>query len=144
MISSGLATIFVADMDRAVRFYSEALGLKLAFRFGNEWAQVVAGEGLTIGLHPASEQSPAGKKGSITIGLNVSDPIEQVVTVLRERGVTIKGDIIDDETLKVQYIEDPDGNEIYLAEMKSQHNQYSQELRERQWGGSGANSRKSA
>jgi predicted enzyme related to lactoylglutathione lyase len=135
MISSGLATVFVSDMDRAVRFYSETLGLKLAFRFGNEWASIVAGEGLTIGLHPASDRSPAGIKGSITIGLNVSKPIEQVVNTLRERGVTIKGEIVDDETLKVQYIEDPDGNEMYLAELKAQYKEYDQELRERQWGG---------
>jgi hypothetical protein len=39
-----------ADMDRAVRFYSSTLGLKLADRFGNHWASVERGRGLTIGL----------------------------------------------------------------------------------------------
>ena len=85
MITSGLATVFVSDMDRAVNFYCDVLGLKLAYRFGDDWAQIIAGPGLTIGLHPESDESPAGKKGSITIGLNVSKPIEEVVTTLRER-----------------------------------------------------------
>ena len=49
MISGGNATVFVSDMDRAVRFYTEVLGLKLTNRFGNHWATVEAGKGLTIG-----------------------------------------------------------------------------------------------
>jgi catechol 2,3-dioxygenase-like lactoylglutathione lyase family enzyme len=124
MISSGLATVSVSDMDKAIDFYCDVLGLKLAYRFGNDWAQIIAGQGLTIGLHPASEESPAGKKGSITIGLNVSMPLEDVVKSIRNKGATIKGDIIDDQVLKVQYIEDPDGNELYLAELKAQFTQF--------------------
>jgi len=58
-------------MDRAVRFYSETLGLKLAYRFGDHWASIEAGTGLTIGLHPASSVFPAGRKGSMAIGLQL-------------------------------------------------------------------------
>src|SRR5581483_2474031 len=46
MFSSGNVTVYVADMDRAVRFYSEVLGLKLAYRFGNHWASIELGKGL--------------------------------------------------------------------------------------------------
>ena len=34
------------------------LGLKLTNRFGNDWATVLAGEALTIGIHPASAKYP--------------------------------------------------------------------------------------
>ena len=61
MFSGGNVTVYVSNMDKAVRFYSETLGLKLAYRFGDHWASVEAGKGLTIGLHPASAQSPAGR-----------------------------------------------------------------------------------
>ena len=56
MITGGNATVFVSDMDNAVRFYTEVLGLRLTNRFGDHWATVDAGKGLTIGLHPASPQ----------------------------------------------------------------------------------------
>ena len=58
MFSGGNVTVYVSDMDRAVRFYNDTLGLKLAYRFGNHWASVEAGRGLTIGLHAASTQMP--------------------------------------------------------------------------------------
>jgi predicted enzyme related to lactoylglutathione lyase len=118
MFSGGVATVFVADMDRAVRFYAETLGLKLEFRFGNEWASIKAGDGLTIGLHPASKESPAGEKGSITIGFQVSRPIQNVVQILKEKGVRFQGSIIEDKEVLIAHFLDPDDNELYLAEVK--------------------------
>src|SRR5260221_10157655 len=82
MLSKGITTIFVTDMDRSIRFYTETLGLRLAQRFGNHWAQVET-EQLVIGLHPASAQSPAGRNGSITVGLTFSTPIEEAVSTLQ-------------------------------------------------------------
>jgi hypothetical protein len=43
---------------------------------------------------------------------------------LKGKGVKFKGEIVDDEALKVVYFEDPDGNEMYLAEMKQQYANY--------------------
>ena len=43
MISGGNATVYVSDMDTAVRFYTETLGLTLTNRFGNHWATLEAG-----------------------------------------------------------------------------------------------------
>ena len=51
MIGGGNATIYVSNMDAAVRFYTEVLGLKLTNRFGNHWATVQAGTTRLIGLH---------------------------------------------------------------------------------------------
>src|SRR5205807_10659327 len=49
MITGGYATVYIADMDRAVAFYVDVLGLKLGQRFGNYWAAVRAGDKLPIG-----------------------------------------------------------------------------------------------
>lgn len=38
MLKGGNATIYVTDMDRAVTFYTETLGLRLTFRAGDHWA----------------------------------------------------------------------------------------------------------
>ena len=117
MFSGGIVTVFVSDLDKAVRFYTEALGLKLGFRFGNEWASIKAGDSLVIGLHPASRDSPAGRKGSITLGLQLTEPIDKAVSVLKERGVKFRGSIVEDKGIQFAYFEDPDGNELYLADL---------------------------
>ncbi len=60
--------LYVDDLDRAVRFYSETLGLPLKFQ-STDWSEFVTGE-TTLALHPASPQNPAGK---IQLGFGVSD-----------------------------------------------------------------------
>ena len=120
-ITGGMPTVFVGNMDAAVRFYTEALGLKLLERYGDHWASIDCGRGLTIGLHPASAQNPAGRVGSITIGFRASEPIREAVATLKARGVVFRGDIIDDAQLFIANFQDPDGNRFYLAEVKMEH-----------------------
>ena len=117
MITGGNATVFVSNMDRAVHFYTQPLGLKLTNRFGDHWATVDAGKGLTIGLHPASPKYPApGTKGGMMLGLEVQGTIEKVVAQLSEKGVQFKGSVVRDQGGNFINFEDPDGNEIYLWE----------------------------
>jgi len=122
MFSSGNVTIYVSNMDRAVRFYSETLGLKLAYRFGDHWASVELGKGLTIGLHPASSHSPAGRKGSMAIGLEVSGSIHDAIKTLESKGVQFQGSVVNDAKAgSFIGFEDPDGNQLYLAELNWSH-----------------------
>lgn len=117
MISGGNATIIVASMDNSIRFYTEVLGLRLTNRFGNDWATVSAGEGLTIGIHPASPKYPhPGTKGSIILGLDIDIPVETAVSRLADHGVIVKGSIVRSEPGNFVSLEDPDGNDIYLWE----------------------------
>ena len=118
MISRGMATVYVSDMDNAVRFYTQALGLRLKWRHENNIAMVDAGPGLTMALHPITAAAPAppGTKGSVQLGLVVDEPIERVVSRLQERGVTVGGDIVTFDAGKCVMIADPDGNDIYLWE----------------------------
>ena len=121
MFSSGNVTLYVSDMDRAVRFYSETLGLKLAYRFGDHWASVELGKGLTIGLHPASAQMPAGRKGSMAIGLELSGSIHEAVKTLEAKGVKFNGPINEGKSGSFAGFEDPDGNVLYLAQLNWTH-----------------------
>ena len=59
---------FVADMDRAVVFYRDTLGLPLKFSSPG-WSEFDTGE-TTLALHPASAANPAG---SVELGFGVSD-----------------------------------------------------------------------
>jgi predicted enzyme related to lactoylglutathione lyase len=117
MISGGNATIIVANMDNSIRFYTEVLGLQLTNRFGNDWATVSAGEGLTIGIHPASAKYPQpGTKGSVLLGLDIDVPMEKALSRLAGYGVEVKGSVVRSEAGNFVHVEDPDGNEIYLWE----------------------------
>jgi len=50
-IKKAYATIMVDDLDKAVDFYTQVLGMVEDLRFGDNWAEMVV-QGLTIGLHP--------------------------------------------------------------------------------------------
>src|ERR1041385_9466794 len=96
MFSSGNVTLYVSNMDNAVRFYTETLGLKLAYRFGDHWASVECGKGLTIGLHPASGPViSATGKNSPSIGLELEGTMDEAMKTLGARGVKFEG-IIDE------------------------------------------------
>jgi catechol 2,3-dioxygenase-like lactoylglutathione lyase family enzyme len=49
---------FVADMDRAIAFHRDVLGLSLRFQ-SPEWSEFETGQ-TTLALHPASTENPAG------------------------------------------------------------------------------------
>jgi catechol 2,3-dioxygenase-like lactoylglutathione lyase family enzyme len=118
MIKGGNVTVYVSDMDAAVRFYTEVLGLELRERFGGHWAAIKAAEGFIIGLHPGSEQNPARRPGSMSIGFEVTTaPIEDVIAALKARGVRFQGDVTDDKAGKFAMFADPDGNPCYLYQM---------------------------
>jgi len=121
MFSGGNVTVYVSDMDRAVKFYSETLGLKLAYRFGNHFASVEAGRGLTIGLHPASAQMPAGRKGSMAIGLELSGSIQDAIQALQAKGVRFQTEANEGKAGRFAGFEDPDGNPLYLAQLDWGH-----------------------
>lgn len=125
MFSSGNVTIYVSDMDRAVRFYTEVLGLKLAYRFGDHWAAVELGKGLTIGLHPGKTEGSGNAaepvKAGMAIGLELSGRIEDAVRKLEAKGVHFGGPVNAGKSGKFAYFQDPDGNPLYLAELNWPH-----------------------
>ena len=59
---------FVGDMDRAVAFHRDTLGLPLIFSSPG-WSEFATGE-TKLGLHPASEKNPPG---TVELGFGVPD-----------------------------------------------------------------------
>jgi len=115
------ATIYVSNLDRAVDFYTRVLGLPVAGRWGDEYAEIDLGNGAAIGLHPSrSPRSPKpGTSGSIQVGLAVDRPLDEVVKDLGSRGVIFRGPIVDDVQVRLAFFGDPDGNDLYLVEAKT-------------------------
>lgn len=121
MITGGIVTVYVTDLDRAVAFYTETLGLELMYRSGPSWAVVRAGDDLTLGLHEAMKGAPVGESGSASVGFRVEGALPEVVEDLQARGVTFVGEITEDTAVPLAYFEDPDGNTMYLVEERGGH-----------------------
>ncbi len=73
---------FVTDMDRAVAFYRDTLGLVLKFA-SPHWSEFDTGE-TTLALHPASEKNPPG---AVELGFEVPD-LAKFHQELSAKGVT--------------------------------------------------------
>jgi lactoylglutathione lyase len=72
---------FVADMDRAVKFYRDVLGLPLKFQSPG-WSEFETGE-TTLGLHPASAKNPAGE---VELAFTVAD-LQEFHREMSQKGV---------------------------------------------------------
>ena|ERR1700752_4089416 len=103
-------TLMISDMDKAIGFYNEVLGLKLKSRYGNNWAEL-EGPGITIALHPKNKGVKTGN--NMQIGLSVGD-IQSVVKELESKGVQFE--LNQDTKVKLASFTDPDGNILYLAQ----------------------------
>ena len=119
LIRGASPTVYVSDLQEAVEFYTEKLGLRLMYQAPGEFAMIDAGDGTSIGLHPRGTRGPKpGGGGSIQIGLGVCRPIEEVVETLRERGVKFRGPIVNDDPVKLAPFGDLDDNDLYLCEFQ--------------------------
>src|SRR5215467_4137247 len=72
---------FVANMDKAVKFHRDVLGLTLKFESPG-WSEFATGE-TTLALHPASDKNPAGK---VELGFTVAD-VEAFYRDMTAKGV---------------------------------------------------------
>jgi predicted enzyme related to lactoylglutathione lyase len=110
-----LALVFywVADMDRAVAFYRDVLGLRLSRRDGSRWAEFDAG-GRRFALHGAGEGQPVVSGGATAV-FSVPD-LDRAKLALEAHGVAIdhEGDVQD--YARFASCRDPDGNTLQLIQ----------------------------
>jgi len=105
----GMDAVFyqVCNMDRAVAFYQDVLGLELVRREGRDWAEFTVGDG-TLAL--SGELAVAPQRGGATVVLRTGD-IEALERRLVEHGVQ-RGRIAPMGGARMLELYDPDGNEI--------------------------------
>jgi predicted enzyme related to lactoylglutathione lyase len=110
---NGVATVWVPveDLERAVGFYSDSLGLEVQNHDG-DWAEVQA-DGLTIGLNEREDEG-AGVSGGPVIAFRPEGGIEAAVDRLREKGVEMAAEISEHPWGKVATFKDSEGNDLQL------------------------------
>ena len=100
---------FVSDMDSAVAFYRDTIGLKLGFQ-SPFWSEFETG-GTKLALHPASEENPAG---TVQLGLGTED-IDNFYAAGQAEGIAFTAPPTDMHGTRIARFRDPDGAEISVS-----------------------------
>lgn len=117
-IGISLSWIVVKDIDAAIKFYTETVGLKLkeySPEFG--WAELSGPEGSILGLAKENPEFDAKAGTNAVVTITVGN-IETARADFQKRGVKLIGDIMEvPGHVKLQSFQDKDGNNFQLAEM---------------------------
>lgn len=100
----------VSDMDRALAFYRDTLGLSVTEQDGSDWAEVDA-DGLTIGLN-GRETAGSGSGGGAVISFRPDGSLEDEVARLKGSGVEFTGEISEHAWGRIAPFKDSEGNDL--------------------------------
>ena len=108
--------LVVEDMDAAVAFYRDALGLRLKFQDGSRWAEFDAGNGSSIALS-SPEESRIGVPGPVVVFQ--ATQAEALVASLEASGAAVldRRDMGDHGRLVA--LRDPSGNVLQIYEKQA-------------------------
>ena len=107
--SFAYAIKFVSDMDRAVAFYRDTLGLKLRFA-SPFWSEFDTGS-VGLALHPASDRNPAG---SVQLGFTTPD-LPGVYAAREAAGLSFTAPPKDEHGTLLARMLDCEGAEVSLS-----------------------------
>lgn len=106
--------LMAQDMNRAVRFYRDVIGLSLAFE-SEGWSELTHGDAI-VALHGGHN----GSRNAIGLSLQVDDVTTAVAAVV-EAGARLESGptVLDDEGITIADLVDPEGNTIMLTQSKA-------------------------
>jgi catechol 2,3-dioxygenase-like lactoylglutathione lyase family enzyme len=113
-------TVATKDLDAAVEFYGNVLGLPLSKRWGRMPAAEFETGTLTIAVMQSDAFGMEFRASNHPIALRVDD-VAPARAELESRGVRFKGDIIDSGVCHQAFFEDPDGNVLGLHHRYAPH-----------------------
>jgi predicted enzyme related to lactoylglutathione lyase len=110
----------VADQDRALQFYTEALGLEkradVPFGDGNRWIEVAApGADTPIAICPPGPNATAGGKET---GISLqTDDVDAFHAQLKDSGVDVDAEVsrFGDTVPPLFWVRDPEGNSLMVV-----------------------------
>jgi predicted enzyme related to lactoylglutathione lyase len=99
------------DLDAAIAFYTEVVGLTLARRAGDEWAVFDAGP-IRLALHGSDRSQPGGGTAVFRV-----DDLDRARWTLERRGATFDEHVGEVEGFaRFATFRDPDGNAVQIIE----------------------------
>jgi predicted enzyme related to lactoylglutathione lyase len=105
---------WVSDLDRAVKFYEDIVGLRLMRREASSWAEFDAGP-IGFALHAAIEGRPM-QTGGATVVFRVDD-LDVARAALESRGAEFEDHVGEVEGFaRFASFRDPDGNAVQIIE----------------------------
>jgi len=96
--------IQVRDMDRALGFYRDALGMPVGEAWGDEWVELAAGD-TTIAL--------AAEVEGVSVALSVEN-VSEAVAELEAKGIEVVAGPQGNQWCDTAAIRDPEGNLVVL------------------------------
>jgi len=111
-----LGWIVVKNLDEAIKFYTEVVGLKLMQHTPEMgWAELSGKDGARLGI--AQENDQLEQKAGINSIMCISvENIELAVEQYKKKGATLLGDIVEvPGHVKMQTFVDKDGNTFQLV-----------------------------
>lgn len=100
---------FVADMDKAVAFHRDTLGLPLGFQ-SPFWSEFETGD-TKLALHPASAENPAG---AVQLGFGV-DSLSDFYARREQLGITFTQPPTEMHGTHISRFRDCEGAEVSLS-----------------------------
>lgn len=110
-MAAGVAAVWVpvTDMDRAVKFYRDVLGLQLDSQ-SDDWSEIDA-NGLKLGLNGREGASKTADGGAV-VTFQPDNGIDAEVDELQGKGVEFTGGISDHEWGRIAPFKDSEGNDL--------------------------------
>jgi len=124
MVSIGMVVMGAADMGRAVRFWSAALGYEVREGGpGSDWSSLTPAGGLGTGIGLQRSDQPADQHPQVHLDLYVADAAEQAAEVQRLVGLgaeKVDWDLYPDDPDFV-VLADPEGNRFCVVDTSHGH-----------------------
>lgn len=110
---AGVANVWVpvTDMERAVAFYRDVVGLSVKMQ-SPEWSELDA-EGLSIGLN-ARETAAGSSAGGAVITFSAEGDLQAEVDALTGKGARFTGGVSSYDWGSVAPFQDTEGNDLQL------------------------------
>lgn len=108
---------WTTDMDRAVKFYEDVVGLRLLRRDGASWAEFEGGP-VRLALHGSVEGHPVEAGGATAVF--AVDDLDAARAELEDRGVEFGHAAEIGDWARYATFRDPDGNTVQIIEYRKE------------------------